>query len=101
MTAVRSTGALFAPARAALGVATAWFAVACPVCNKIVLILLAGAVVYRWRARPCADASCGAGSCGVGSYEVSGSPRGGLSTSPAPSPSASASAGRPGGTTGY
>ncbi|PAY22716.1 hypothetical protein CEY15_12420 [Dietzia natronolimnaea] len=70
------------PALVTAGVATAWFAVACPVCNKIVLlmlgtsgalgvwaplqpwlaalslVLLAGAVLYRWRARPCADGAC-------------------------------------------
>lgn len=70
------------PALVTVGVATAWFAVACPVCNKIVLlllgttgalgvwaplqpwlaalslVLLAGAVVYRWRARPCGDGAC-------------------------------------------
>lgn len=72
------------PALVTAGVFTAWFAVACPVCNKIVLLLLgttgalgiwaplqpwlaalslvvlAGAVVYRWRARPCADGACAA-----------------------------------------
>lgn len=77
------------PALVTVGVATAWFAVACPVCNKIVLILLgttgalgiwaplqpwlaalslillAGAVIYRWRARPCADGACGNGSCAM------------------------------------
>lgn len=77
------------PALVTVGVATAWFAVACPVCNKIVLILLgttgalgvwaplqpwlaalslillAGAVLYRWRARPCADGACESGACAV------------------------------------
>lgn len=77
------------PALVTVGVATAWFTVACPVCNKIVLILLgttgalgvwaplqpwlaalslillAGAVLYRWRARPCADGACESGACAV------------------------------------
>ena len=77
------------PALVTVGVATAWFAVACPVCNKIVLlllgttgalgvwaplqpwlaalslVLLTGAVIYRWRARPCADGACTHGSCAV------------------------------------
>ncbi|GAA1744531.1 hypothetical protein GCM10009832_30180 [Dietzia kunjamensis subsp. schimae] len=77
------------PALVTVGVATAWFAVACPVCNKIVLILLgttgalgvwaplqpwlaalslallAGAVIYRWRARPCADGACASDACAV------------------------------------
>ncbi|MFN3601386.1 MAG: hypothetical protein ACK4UY_08365 [Dietzia sp.] len=75
------------PGLVTVGVMTAWFAVACPVCNKIVLlllgttgalgvwaplqpwlaavslILLAGAVVYRWRARPCADGQCADEGC--------------------------------------
>lgn len=67
-----------------VGVFAAWFAVACPVCNKIVLLLLgtsgamglwapaqpylavaslvalAGAVVWKWRSKMdgCADGSC-------------------------------------------
>ncbi|MDX2356403.1 hypothetical protein [Dietzia sp. PP-33] len=73
------------PALVTVGVFTAWFAVACPVCNKIVLLLLGttgalgvwaplqpwlaalslalltGAVVYRWRARPCGDGACAVG----------------------------------------
>ena len=77
------------PALVTVGVATAWFAVACPVCNKVVLILLgttgalgvwaplqpwlaalslillAGAVLYRWRARPCADGACASDACAV------------------------------------
>ncbi|WP_291084493.1 hypothetical protein [Dietzia sp. UBA5065] len=100
------------PVLVTAGIMTAWFAVACPVCNKIVLLLLgtsgalgfwaplqpwlaalslvmlAGAVVYRWRARPCGDGSC-AVTAGRGT---------GRATSAAPTPSASASAERPAGT---
>lgn len=67
----------------AAGVLLTVFAVGCPVCNKLVLVtigasgalgwwaplqpvlavlslaLLAGAVLYRWRRRPCEDDSCG------------------------------------------
>ncbi|WP_261393046.1 hypothetical protein [Rhodococcus sp. BP22] len=69
---------------AALAVVSTFFAVGCPVCNKLVLLalgtsgalglwapiqpilagvsltMLAGAVVYRWRKRDCTAASCGA-----------------------------------------
>lgn len=82
------------PALVTVGVFTAWFAVACPVCNKIVLlllgttgalgvwaplqpwlaavslILLAGAVVYRWRARPCGDGACSVPTGDVGPLEA-------------------------------
>ena len=67
----------------------AMFAVACPVCNKIVLLalgtsgalgfwqplqpwlagisllMLGAAVVWAWRRNPCADGSCADGSCAV------------------------------------
>ena len=102
------------PALVTVGVATAWFAVACPVCNKIVLlllgttgalgvwaplqpwlaalslVLLAGAVVYRWRARPCADGACA----------VPTDARTRAASGAAPSPSVSASAAGPAGTAG-
>lgn len=68
---------------AALAVVSTFFAVGCPVCNKLVLLalgtsgalglwapiqpilagvsltMLAGAVIYRWRKRDCTAASCG------------------------------------------
>ncbi|WP_206510566.1 hypothetical protein C5142_12140 [Rhodococcus sp. BGS-1C] len=68
---------------AALGVVLTFFAVGCPVCNKLVLLavgtsgalglwapiqpilagvsltMLAGAVAYRWRKRDCTDTTCG------------------------------------------
>ena len=83
----REVGESERPAIVTVGVMTAWFAVACPVCNKIVLLLLgttgalgvwapmqpwlaalslallAGAVVCRWKARPCADGACADGTC--------------------------------------
>lgn len=82
------------PGLVTAGVMTAWFAVACPVCNKIVLLLLgttgalgvwaplqpwlaavsllllAGAVVYRWRARPCMDGGCADGTRADGACAV-------------------------------
>ncbi len=108
------------PALVTVGVATAWFAVACPVCNKIVLlllgttgalgiwaplqpwlaalslVLLAGAVTYRWRARPCMDGTCGVGASEVGTGDVTASE---FITSE-PTPSASASTAAPAGTAG-
>lgn len=71
------------------GAGLAMFAVACPVCNKIVLLalgtsgalgfwqplqpwlagisllMLGAAVVWAWRRNPCADGSCADGSCAV------------------------------------
>lgn len=76
-----------APALGAAGLAL--FAVACPVCNKLVLLAigtsgalgifaplqpylaglslaaLTGAVLYAARRRPCAGGTCGTGACGT------------------------------------